>query len=191
MFIVFCLVCTKSVLFEKGHLPKDTHDIFAGQGFPGQGLAQAQGVGGGVAVTKSTPVSVRTETVYATSTIPLFLGAKKFFTTLTQSIGMTTITDYKTETVGGFGGGGIGNAAGPGFTITSSPVIKDTVVPTTILKEIKITLRNKPLTTTLTTTTSVSTQVTSYVTKTVRTNVVPTVNPLAALGGNPLAALLG
>ena len=51
-----------------------------------------------MAVTKSKPV-VRTETVYATSTIPLFLGAKKFFTTLTQSIGMTTITDYKTETV--------------------------------------------------------------------------------------------
>ena len=51
-----------------------------------------------MAVTKSKPV-VRTETVCATSTIPLFLGAKKFFTTLTQSIGMTTITDYKTETV--------------------------------------------------------------------------------------------
>jgi hypothetical protein len=33
------------------------------------------------------------------STIPLFLGAKKFFTTLTQSIGVTTVTDYETMTV--------------------------------------------------------------------------------------------
>ena len=78
-------------------------DYYLGQGLPQQQQAQnpfaaAAAVGGQVAVTKSKPV-VRTETVYATSTIPLFLGAKKFFTTLTQSIGMTTITDYKTETV--------------------------------------------------------------------------------------------
>ena len=83
--------------------------------------------------------------------------------------------------------------------MTSSPVVKETVVPTTILKEIKITLRNKPLRTTLTSTEMVTTQVTSYVTKTVRANVVPTaaaLNPLGGLGaalagGNPLAALLG
>ena len=160
-------------------------------------------------MTKSTPV-VRTETVYATSTIPLFLGNKKFYTTLTQSIGMTTITDYEyqTESVlaptqgafpGLFGGGASRGAAGlqPSFTVTSSPVVKDTVVPTTILKEIKITLRNRPLTTTLTTVSSVSTQVTSYVTKTVQAtaNILPSVNPLNFQGGagglNPLAALLG
>lgn len=55
-------------------------------------------------VITSSPI-YRTETVYATSTIPLFLGAKKFFTTLTQSIGITTVTDYETMTV---------NAALPG-----------------------------------------------------------------------------
>ena len=33
--------------------------------------------------------------MYATSTIPLFLGAKKFFTTLTQAIGITTKTEYE------------------------------------------------------------------------------------------------
>ena len=41
----------------------------------------------------SSPV-YRTETLFATSTIPLFLGNKKFFTTLTQSIGVTTVTDF-------------------------------------------------------------------------------------------------
>ena len=55
-------------------------------------------------------------------------------------------------------GGQVGGAVQPGFTITSSPIVKDTVVPTTILKEIKITLRNKPLRTTLTSTSTVSTQ---------------------------------
>jgi hypothetical protein len=49
-------------------------------------------------VITSSPV-YRTETLYKTSTIPLFLGAKKFFTTLTQSIGVTTVTDYETVTV--------------------------------------------------------------------------------------------
>ena len=49
-------------------------------------------------VITSSPI-YRTETLYATSTIPLFLGAKKFFTTLTQSIGITTVTDYETMTV--------------------------------------------------------------------------------------------
>ncbi len=49
-------------------------------------------------VITSSPV-YRTETVFATSTIPLFLGAKKFFTTLTQSIGITTVTDYDVVTV--------------------------------------------------------------------------------------------
>ena len=146
-------------------------------------------------ITKSTPV-VRTETIFATSTIPLFLGAKKFFTTLTQSIGMTTITDYKTETQSvaapsAFPGlqPSLPGLPQPSFTVTSEAIVKDTVIPTTIYKEIKITLRNKPLRTTLTSTSMVSTQVTSYVTKTVRANVLPTINPL--VGVNPLAALLG
>ena len=171
-------------------------------------FGQQPGLFGGAqqVVTKSIPV-FRTETIYATSTIPLFLGAKKFFTTLTQSIGMTTITDYKTETqsVGGPTGPSVpsgfglpsalaglqGQADGqPKFKVVSEAVVKDTVVPTTILKEIKITLRNKPLTTTLTSTSMVSTQVTSYVTKTVPASpVVPTLNPFG--GANPLAALLG
>ena len=85
----------------------------------------------------------------------------------------------------------------PGFTITSEPIIKDTVIPTTIYKSVKITFRNKPTTTTLTSTSTVSTQITSYVTKTIPLSQVnPTLNPfsggLGGLGGiNPLAALFG
>ena len=179
---------------------------------------QPQPQQGGI-VTKSIP-KYKTETVYATSTIPLFLGAKKFFTTLTQSIGMTTITEYETQTQsvspnGGGAIGGLGNLFGnqpqpsvpafpgnvlapkPAFTITSEPIIKDTVIPTTIYKSVKITFRNKPTTTTLTSTSTVSTQITSYVTKTIPLSQVnPTLNPFGGgLGGlngiNPLAALLG
>ena len=64
-------------------------------GFPNVGSSpfnQAQ------EIITSSPV-YRTETLFATSTIPLFQGAKKFFTTLTQSIGVTTVTDYDVVTV--------------------------------------------------------------------------------------------
>merc|ERR1719412_3099144 len=54
----------------------------------GFGLGQPQ------VITSSKPI-YKTETMYATSTIPLFLGAKKFFTTLTQAIGVTTKTEYE------------------------------------------------------------------------------------------------
>ena len=57
---------------------------------------------------QSTPV-YRTETLYSTSTIPLFLGAKKFFTTLTQAVGVTTITEYETSTQQVNNANGFGN----------------------------------------------------------------------------------
>lgn len=156
-------------------------------------------------ITTSTPV-YKTETLYSTSTIPLFLGAKKFFTTLTQAIGVTTKTEYETATqtvnaasnglLGGlnFGQQAPAAAALPnpgGFVVTSEAVTKETMVPSTVTKEIRITFRNTPTVTTLTSTTMVSSQITQYVTKTVRAQ--PTLGPgLANLGGfNPLAALLG
>merc|ERR1740129_1176849 len=134
-----------------------------------------------------------TETLYSTSTIPLFLGAKKFFTTLTQAVGVTTITEYETSTQQVNNANGFGNfnqnnfnqnqqnqqnqqqlfaapkiGGGGGFVVTSEPVIRDTQVPSTIYKEIRITFRNTPTVTTLTTTSLVQTQITSYVTRTVR-----------------------
>ena len=89
--------------------------------------------------------------MYATSTIPLFLGAKKFFTTLTQAIGITTKTEYEpvlqTVSPGSnsnpFGGLNFNQQpqqfaanrpqAG-GVTVTTEAVIKQTTVPSTIYK---------------------------------------------------------
>ena len=75
-------------------------------------------------------------------------------------------------------------APAPAFIETSQEVVKDTVVPSTIYKEIKITFRNSPTTTTLTTITMVSTKITSYVTKTIRAPATmnPFNNPFAAFG---------
>ena len=178
-----------------------------------QQFNQPQAQPGGI-VTANIP-KYKTETVYATSTIPLFLGAKKFFTTLTQSIGMTTITEYETQTQSASPNGGLNNvfrgqpqqnapafggnvfAPKPAFTVTSEAIVKDTVIPTTIYKDVKITFRNAPITTTLTQTSSISTQITSYVTRTIPlSQVQPPLNPFAGgfggfNGNNPLAALLG
>merc|ERR1712020_560544 len=137
-----------------------------------------------------------------------------------MGIGLTTITEYDTQTQSvapNAGGnlGGLGNIFGnqpqpsapafpgnilapkPAFTVTSEAVVKDTVTETTILKSVKITFRNEPITTTLTQTSTISTQITSYVTKTIPLSQVnPTLNPFSGgLGGlsgiNPLAALFG
>merc|ERR1712008_389604 len=138
---------------------------------------------------QSTPV-YRTETLYSTSTIPLFLGAKKFFTTLTQAVGVTWVTEYETSTQQVNNANGFGNfnqnqnqnqqnqqqlfaapkMGGGGFVVTSEPVIRETQVPSTIYKEIRITFRNTPTVKTLTSTTLVQTQITSYVTRTVGIN---------------------
>jgi hypothetical protein len=74
-------------------------------------------------------------------------------------------------------------AAGPAFVETSQEVVKETMVPSTIYKEIKITFRNTPTTTTLTSTTMVSTKITEFVTKTVRAAATAQpFNPFAAFG---------
>ena len=72
--------------------------------------------------------------------------------------------------------------------VTSEAVVKDTVIPSTITKEIKITFRNTPTITYLTSTTMVSTRVTEYVTKTVAPG---SAAAASALPFNPLAALFG
>jgi len=171
----------------------------------------ALGLGGGLqpqVVTESSPV-YKTEPVVQTSVIKLFLGAKEFYTTLTQTNGVTTKTDYvyTTKTVnrglGGLALGGIGQptietaaqhqqqpqpAAGaglggliPSYTLVSSPVTRNTVITETVTEQYKIRFRNQPTLTTVTSTKLVSTQVVSYVTKTQR--VVATANPLAGLLG--------
>ena len=155
-------------------------------------------------ITESSPI-YKTEPVIQTSVIKLFLGAKEFFTTLTQTNGVTTKTDYvySTRTVnGGLGGlagalGGLGQLGGaqpvaeqpapgfggllPSYTVVSSPVTRNTVITETITEQYKIRFRNQPTLTTVTSTKLVSTQVVSFVTKTQR--VIPSANPLAGLLG--------
>ena len=70
--------------------------------------------------------------------------------------------------------------------VTSEAVVKNTVIPSTITKEIKITFRNTPTITHLTSTTMVTTRVTEYITKTVAPG-----SAAAAPAFNPLAALFG
>lgn len=167
----------------------------------------ALGIGGGLqpqVITESSPI-YKTEPVVQTSVIKLFLGAKEFYTTLTQTNGVTTKTDYvySTRTVsGGLGGlsgalGGLGQIGGaqpvaqqpaqglggilPSYTLVSSPVTRDTVLTQTVTEQYKIRFRNQPTLTTVTSTKLVSTQVVSFVTKTQR--VVPSANPLAGLLG--------
>ena len=74
--------------------------------------------------------------------------------------------------------------------VTSEAVVKDTVIPSTITKEIKITFRNTPTITHLTSTTMVSTRVTEYITKTLAPGS-PGAAAASALPFNPLAALFG
>ena len=158
-------------------------------------------------VTETKPI-FRTETAYETQTLKLFRGAEAFLTTLTNPVGLTTITDYEyhtrtvspgigalpspvhhgtnnnrkvidTSPVAPFGGGGIK----PSLTVVTSTVTHNTVVPSVFMESYRIRFRNEFIYTTITSTTMVSTQLTSYVTKTQK--VAPTVNHLlaAALAG--------
>ena len=133
-------------------------------------------------MTESSPVLV-TQPVVETSVIRLLFGAKETFTTLVQTKGLTTSTDYvlTTKTLGGAGlalaNQQLPNLAAlvPSFTLVTSPVTRDTLLTQTLTEQIRITFRNVPTLTTLTSTKVVSTQVTSYVTKT------QSLNPLAGL----------
>ena len=64
-------------------------------------------------ITETTPV-YKTEPVIDTSVIKLTFGAKEIFTTITETHGVTTRTDYitATKTVNGGGLGGVTAALG-------------------------------------------------------------------------------
>lgn len=78
-------------------------------------------------------------------TVPLLLGAKRIFTTLFESIGMTTVTEFETFTVkpqASFQSRGVFFDRTPPlplstFTETSHPVVKETEFLSTIFKEIR------------------------------------------------------
>ena len=65
----------------------------------------------------------------------------------------------------------------PSYSISSSPVTKETVITQTFTDQFKITFRNQETFTTITSTSLISTRVTSFITKT------QTINPLAGLLG--------
>lgn len=123
------------------------------------------------AIQPSRPV-IRTETIYATNTIPINFGNKKLFTTITSSVGVTTVTEYeaannnnhqRTAAPQALPNPAFNPAAGlpqlqPSFRVTSSAVVESTTLPSTVYKEIRITFRNTPTLTTLTSTTMVATQ---------------------------------
>merc|ERR1712241_1523749 len=114
----------------------------------------ALGIGGGFkpqVVTESSPVLV-TEPVVETSVIRLLFGAKETFTTLIQTLGVRTSTDYvlTTRTLGG-GGLALPNtqlpnlaALVPSFTVVTSSVTRDTTVTQTLTEQTRITFRNVP-----------------------------------------------
>lgn len=158
-------------------------------------------------ITESSPV-ITTKPVIETSVLKVTFGAREILTTIVETKGVTTETDYilatKTVENGGFGGltealgalGGLQQAESgdqavappnpfaalvPSFTVISTPVTRDTVVTETVTEEFKIRFRNQETFTTITSTNLVSTQVTSFITKTQR--VLPTANPFAGLLG--------
>ena len=138
-------------------------------------------------VTESSPVYV-TEPVIDTTVLKVFFGARETYTTLVNTAGVTTRTEYVTSTrTLAPGLGGLGQQQGvanlpalpllPSYTVVSSPVTRDTVITETQTEEFRITFRNQETFTTITSTKLVSTQITSFVTQT------QTVNPLAGLLG--------
>ena len=138
-------------------------------------------------VTESSPVYV-TEPVIDTTVLKVFFGARETYTTLVNTAGVTTRTEYLTSTrTLAPGLGGLGQQQGvanlpalpllPSYTVVSSPVTRDTVITETQTEEFRITFRNVETFTTITSTKLVSTQITSFITQT------QTVNPLAGLLG--------
>merc|ERR1711941_93521 len=118
-----------------------------------------------------------------TESSPVYITEPLVDTTLVNTNGMTTRTDFviTTKTINnnnrGLGAANLPALAAmmPSYTILTSPVTRDTVVTETHTEEFKITFRNQETFTTITSTNLKSTQVTSFITKT------QTINPLAGL----------
>lgn len=113
------------------------------------------------ALTTSKPV-VRLETVYESHVIPIWNGLSTAFSTISRPIATISKTEYELQTitppvptVPGFG---------PQFTITSNPVVTQTIVTQTDSKVIKLTFGAKTVYSTLFSTRVQPTLLTTYVT---------------------------
>ena len=125
------------------------------------------------AITSTKPV-VRIETVYESHVIPLFNGHNTVFTTISRPVSTVAKTEYEVTTI----------AANPGlqqqqqplqqlqqlqqqqqqFTISSQPVVTQTVVTQTNSKVVKLNFGAKTVFTTLYSTKVVPTLLTTYIT---------------------------
>ncbi|KAF4522094.1 hypothetical protein B566_EDAN004079 [Ephemera danica] len=122
------------------------------------------------ALTTSKPI-IKLETVYESHVIPLWNGLSTVFSTISRPVATISKTEYEIQTVApstppipGFG---------PQFTITSSPVVTQTIATRTESKILKLTFGAKTLYSTLYSTQVVPTLLTTYVTTQVP--VLPTV----------------
>lgn len=132
----------------------------------------AQGV-----ITTSKPI-IKVETVYESHVIPIINGQNTIHSTISKILGTVTKTDYE------IGTSTLAPAlpippvnplfpnAQPQFTVTSSPVVQNTVVTQTASKILKLTFGAKTAYTTVFSTTLVPTLLTTYMTASVP--VVPT-----------------
>lgn len=143
-------------------------------------------------ITTSRPV-VKVETVYESHVVSLFNGVSTTLSTISRPVGTVTKTDfeYGTSTIPSLTG--LQPALPPGlpainplfpqppqaqFTVTSTPVVTQTIVTQTDSKVLKLTFGAKTAYTTITSTRVVPTILTTYVTASV-----PVVQPTAAFPG--------
>ncbi|XP_025829232.1 mucin-2 isoform X2 [Agrilus planipennis] len=151
-------------------------------------LNPAAAVPQGQIITTSKPV-IKLETVYESHVIPIFNGQSTILTTVSKVLGTVTRTDYElgTSTIAAPVVPALPTIAPvnplfpqqqqPQFTVTSSPIVQNTVLTQTDSKVLKLTFGAKTAYTTIFSTKIVPTMVTTYMTASVP------VQPTAAFPG--------
>ena len=149
-------------------------------GFPGMGGFPGAGNAGVQVIQTSRPV-VKTIDVIRTETVPIWDGAKTFYSTVTRTRGTTVVTEteYGTTTV----------AANPlnqlfpqQFTVVSTPVVTEITTTSTELRIYRIIFRAQTTYTTVTSTSVFPTIVTTYVSNTIP--IQPTAYPQGIFPGS-------
>ncbi|XP_059482371.1 mucin-2 isoform X2 [Neocloeon triangulifer] len=130
------------------------------------------------AITTSKPI-VKKETIYESHVIPLFNGLSTVYTTISRPVSTVARTEYEVTTIAPTG------LIQPQFTISSQPVVTQTMVTQTNSKVIKLQFGAKTVFTTLYQSTVVPTVLTTYITTQVP--VQPTAAPFPGFfpGGFP------
>lgn len=136
------------------------------------GAAALNPVGQGQVITTSKPV-FRIETVYESLVIPVVNGGNTILSTISKSLGTVTKTDYEygTSTLGAIPNLPIPQVNPPylpqqqaQFTVTSSPIVQNTLVTETESKVLKLTFGARTAYTTIFSTKVIPTVLTTYMT---------------------------